>query len=96
MAQAELPGLPAEALEAARATLGGAAAAAAQLPPALTAALLDSARQAFLQGLHVAAAISAVMMLMAALLAAIKLRQPAAGAHAASAASRDERPTNER
>ena len=96
MASTELPGLPAEALEAARATLGGAAAAAAQLPPALAAALLDNARQAFLQGLHVAAAIAGAMMLMAALLAAIGLRQPAARAHAAAAASREERPTNER
>jgi DHA2 family multidrug resistance protein-like MFS transporter len=51
---ASLPaGTPAEAVRAAQETLGGAVAAAAQLPTQAGAALLDAARQAFVQALHI-------------------------------------------
>jgi MFS transporter, DHA2 family, multidrug resistance protein len=59
---------------AARDTLGGAVAAAGELPDPLGQALLRAARQAFTQGLHVAFAISAAAVIGAAILAAIQLR----------------------
>ena len=68
-------GIPPETLAAARDTLGGAVAAAAQLPDQLGAELLDAARQAFTQGLHVAFAISAAAAVGVATLAAILLRR---------------------
>jgi len=59
---------------AARDTLGGAEAAAGQLPDQLGHVLLRAAHEAFTQGLHVAFAISAAAVLGAAILAAIQLR----------------------
>jgi DHA2 family multidrug resistance protein-like MFS transporter len=59
---------------AARDTLGGAVAAAGQLPDQLGQMLLRAARQAFTQGLHAAFAISAAAVIGAAILAAIQLR----------------------
>jgi len=59
---------------AARDTLGGAVAAAGRLPGQPGQVLLGAARQAFTQGLHVAFAISAAAVLIAAALAAIQLR----------------------
>jgi MFS transporter, DHA2 family, multidrug resistance protein len=59
---------------AARDTLGGAVAAAGRLPGQPGQVLLGAARQAFTQGLHVAFAISAAAVLIAAGLAAIQLR----------------------
>jgi DHA2 family multidrug resistance protein-like MFS transporter len=59
---------------AARDTLGGAVAAAGQLPGQPGQALILAARQAFTHGLHVAFAISAAAVLGAAVLAAIQLR----------------------
>lgn len=59
----------------ARETLGGAVAVAAQLPDPLGNALLQSARLAFLQGLHLAAIIGAVVMFGLAILTAITLRK---------------------
>jgi DHA2 family multidrug resistance protein-like MFS transporter len=59
---------------AARDTLGGAVAAAGQLPGQLGQVLLGAARQAFTQGLHVTFAISVAVVLGAAVLAAIQLR----------------------
>jgi DHA2 family multidrug resistance protein-like MFS transporter len=59
---------------AARDTLGGAVAAAGQLPGQPARALLEAARQAFTHGLHVAFATSAAAVLAAAILAAIQLR----------------------
>ena len=53
-------GIPPEAAEAAKGTLGGAIAAAAQLPDQLGAALIEAARVAFINGMQVTAAISAV------------------------------------
>jgi DHA2 family multidrug resistance protein-like MFS transporter len=67
-------GLPDGAAEAARGTLGGAQAAAMQLPDRLGGPLLDAAREAFTQGLHVVAAVSAVVAVGGAVLAAALLR----------------------
>jgi len=64
-------GIPPEAAEAAKGTLGGAVAVAAQLPDQLGAALLNAARIAFIDGLHVTAAISAVGSLGLAIFVAI-------------------------
>jgi DHA2 family multidrug resistance protein-like MFS transporter len=70
-----LPGsVPVELAEAARDTLGGAIQVAEQLPGSLGPALIDAAREAFIQGLHVAAAISAVATLGLAILVMTLLR----------------------
>jgi DHA2 family multidrug resistance protein-like MFS transporter len=68
-------GLPAEATEAARGTVGGAVAMARQLPGELGTPLLDAARDAFVQGLQLSATISAVVLMAACLLAVLALRQ---------------------
>ncbi|HSV54721.1 MAG TPA: MFS transporter [Burkholderiaceae bacterium] len=68
-------GLPAAATEAARGTIGSAAAVAAQLPGALGAPLLDAARNAFVHGLQASAAISAAVVIAAAIVAVAKLRR---------------------
>ena len=67
-------GVPSGAATATRDTLGGAVAASGQLPDDLGAALLAAARDAFGHGLHVVAAISAVVAIGSALLAAVFLR----------------------
>ncbi len=64
---AELPGVPMEAIEAARHTLGGAMAVAASLPAPAAADLLENARQAFTNGMQVASALSAAGSLVLAL-----------------------------
>ena len=66
--------VPAEAAEVARDTLGGAVVVAGQLPDPLGLALLDAARDAFVQGLHLTAAISAAIAIAAAILVVILLR----------------------
>ena len=71
-------GVPPEAIEAARSTLGAASAVAERLPGVLGATLLDAARHAFLQGLHLTAVVGAILMIGTALLAALTLRRPAA------------------
>ena len=63
-------GVPSAAATATRDTLGGAVGAAGQLPDDLGAALLGAARDAFGHGLHVVAAISAVVAIGSAVLAA--------------------------
>ncbi|GGM70542.1 MFS transporter [Longimycelium tulufanense] len=74
-AQVSLPqGIPGAAAEAARDTLGGAVAAAAQLPDQLAAGLLRTARDAFTNGLHVAAFTATVIVLAASALSAVLLR----------------------
>ncbi len=67
-------GIPPETAASARDTLGGAVAAAGQLPDQLGQALLGAARQAFTQGLHLAFTISAAAATGVAILAAIQLR----------------------
>src|SRR5262244_3058996 len=72
---AALPaGISPQAAAAARDTLGGAAAAAGRIPGPPGHVLLQAARQAFTQGLHVAFAVSAAAVIGAAILAAVQLR----------------------
>ncbi len=66
--------VPTEAAALARETLGGAVGVAGQLPDGLGAALLAVARDAFIQGLHLTAAIAAVLAIASAILAATLLR----------------------
>ncbi len=75
IADAVPAGVPPGAAEAARDTLGGAVVAAGQLPDQLGQALLDAARQAFIQGLHLAFAVSAAAAVAVAVLAAVVLRR---------------------
>jgi MFS transporter, DHA2 family, multidrug resistance protein len=72
-------GLPSEAAAAARDTLGGAVAAASQLPEQLGARVLDVAHEAFTQGLHLTFAISAAVAIGIAILIAVLLGRVGAG-----------------
>jgi DHA2 family multidrug resistance protein-like MFS transporter len=74
LADAMPAGVPAEAAEASRETLAGAAVAAGALPAELGVALLDAAREAFTSGMHVVAAVSAVLLVGVAVLVATLLR----------------------
>jgi MFS transporter, DHA2 family, multidrug resistance protein len=67
-------GTPPEEAAAARDTLGGAVAAGEQLPAPLAAELVEAAREAFIQGLQVAALTSAAIAAMVAVSTAILLR----------------------
>ncbi|MDQ3985505.1 MAG: MFS transporter [Actinomycetota bacterium] len=75
MADAVPSGIPLQSAEAASDTLGGAVEVAAQLPGRLGPGLIDTARDAFTQGLHVAAAISAIGSIALALLVITSLRR---------------------
>src|SRR5216117_1654609 len=68
-------GVPAEAAEVAKATLGGAVSVAQQLPDQLRAELLGTARDAFAQSVRLTAAISAVISLAMAIIVRVWLRQ---------------------
>ncbi|UJW34750.1 MFS transporter [Saccharothrix sp. AJ9571] len=68
-------GLPAEAAEAARDTLGGAVAVAANLPPEVAPGFLRGAHEAFTDGMNVTMLIGAGVLLVAAALVAVLLRQ---------------------
>jgi MFS transporter, DHA2 family, multidrug resistance protein len=72
-------GVPPESAAAARDTLGGAVAAADQLPGPLGAGMLDTAREAFIQGLHLSAITSAAIVLGMAILTAVLLRHVRTG-----------------
>jgi DHA2 family multidrug resistance protein-like MFS transporter len=75
-------GVPSEVAAIARDTLGGAVGVAQQLPGPLGIALLDIAREAFVQGLHRAAGISAAVAIGAAIMAVVFLRRvPARSEH---------------
>ncbi len=76
-------GVPPEAAGAARDTLGGAAAAAEDLPGPLAAGLLDTAREAFTQAMHVAGITSAAVAAGTAVLAAVLLRNVRVGSEPA-------------
>jgi MFS transporter, DHA2 family, multidrug resistance protein len=67
-------GVPPQAAEAARDSLGGAVAAVGQLPGQLGAGLLDVARESFTQGLRLTFAISAAVAIGIAVLAAVLLQ----------------------
>ncbi len=90
VADAVLAGAPAQAAEAARAALGGAVAAAGQLPDQLGAPLLAAARDAFTQGLQVAAGISAGVVIGGAILAGVLLRRVRAGSDAGERPDREQ------
>ncbi|MHB1216779.1 MAG: MFS transporter [Alphaproteobacteria bacterium] len=75
MLDAMPPGMPAEAAEAASATLGAAVVASQSLAPDVGVALLTAARMAFTQSLALAAGVCAVISLVAAVLAAVLLRR---------------------
>jgi DHA2 family multidrug resistance protein-like MFS transporter len=74
VADAAPPGIPPEVIDAARDTLGGALEVAQTLPDALAAALITAARIAFVDALHVVAAVSAVLAVITAIGAAVALR----------------------
>jgi DHA2 family multidrug resistance protein-like MFS transporter len=83
---ADLPAaVPADAAAIARDTLGGAVAVAGQLPGQVGAAVLDVARGAFVQGMQVAATISAIIAIAVAILAVTLLRNVRAGSGSESA-----------
>jgi DHA2 family multidrug resistance protein-like MFS transporter len=88
MARAMPEGLPPEAAEAARSTLGGAVAASAGLPADVREALLSTAREAFSRGFHRAAVICAVVAAALAVVVLVVLRdghaRPAGGAREAA------------
>jgi MFS transporter, DHA2 family, multidrug resistance protein len=86
MTAAAPDGVPASALEAASDTLGAAAESAAQLTPEAGAALFDVARAAFVQSFHLAAGVSAVIALAAAVIAALTLRHAGTGGETAETA----------
>jgi DHA2 family multidrug resistance protein-like MFS transporter len=75
VAGAAAAGIPTDAVEAARNTLGGAVAAAERLPDALGAALLGPARAAFTDALQLNAAIGATVVAAMAVAAAVVLRR---------------------
>jgi DHA2 family multidrug resistance protein-like MFS transporter len=72
-------GIPPQAAEAARDTLGGAVAVADSLPEQLGTELLDTAREAFTQGLQLTAMTSAVLVLGMAILVLVLLRDVRTG-----------------
>jgi MFS transporter, DHA2 family, multidrug resistance protein len=72
-------GLPSEEANVARDTLGGAVAASEELPAPVAAELLDAAREAFIQGMQIAAFSSAVVAALTAVLAAVLLRRVRGG-----------------
>jgi DHA2 family multidrug resistance protein-like MFS transporter len=80
-------GVPTEAAETARDTLGGAVAVSEELPPRIATDLLDAAREAFTQGLQVAAFASAVIAGATAVIAVIWMRnvRPAPAEESAAA-----------
>jgi DHA2 family multidrug resistance protein-like MFS transporter len=80
MADAVPPGLTAEAIEAARSTLGGALAVAERFPGQSGTELLGIARQAFAQAFELTAVIGAAIVIATTILVAAVLRQVGAGA----------------
>jgi len=72
--------VPVAAADIARDTLGGAVQVAAQLPDGLGAPLLEAARDAFIQGIHVSALISVIGALGLAVFTAVLLRRKGVGA----------------
>jgi MFS transporter, DHA2 family, multidrug resistance protein len=72
-------GVPLEAAQTARDTLGGAIEVAGQVPGQLGIALIDAAREAFTAGLHVAATISAIGSIGIAILVMTLLRHVRTG-----------------
>lgn len=71
----DVPGVAEHTMEAARDTLGGAVTASAGLDPATGTALMDAARSAFTDGIHLTSAIAAVIVIAAAVQAGVLLRR---------------------
>jgi DHA2 family multidrug resistance protein-like MFS transporter len=92
LADAVPAGVPPEQAEIARDTLGGAAQVAEQLPEQAGAALLDTAREAFIQGLQVTAVTGAVVLAGLAVLTAVLLRRVRPGSEPAAEALPDAQP----
>lgn len=84
-------GLPSDAAEAARDTLGGAMEVAMHLPAQLGGPFLQEAREAFTEGMRLAAGAGAVIMVIMAVLAAIMLRhlRPDTGTDTSTATGAD-------
>jgi len=90
---ATLPhGVPDAVASASRESLAGAVSTAHDLPPHVAAALLGQARAAFTSGMHVTAAISAVLLACVALTVVILLRRSGPSRQAATAESGAEQP----
>jgi DHA2 family multidrug resistance protein-like MFS transporter len=81
VAEALPAGVPNEAATVARDTLGGAVGVAGQLPAQLGSAVLDVARDAFVQGMQAAATISAITAITVAIIAVALLRDIRPGSH---------------
>ena len=81
--------VPAEAATIARDTLGGAVSVASQLPGQVGSTVLEVAREAFVQGMQVAAGISAVMAIAVAIVAVVALRNMTAGGEPGAPAETD-------
>jgi MFS transporter, DHA2 family, multidrug resistance protein len=92
MARTVPAAVPPDVAEAARATLGGAVATAGQLPGQLGPAVIDAAREAFIQGLRVTAAISVVGSLALAVFTLVTLRNTGRRGGAESHAESRSRP----
>jgi DHA2 family multidrug resistance protein-like MFS transporter len=86
MADAAADGIAADAMTAARSTLGGAVAAAEQLPAREGAQLLGAARDAFTSSLEITAVIGAILAFATAVMAATALRGVRAGGAAGNQA----------
>jgi MFS transporter, DHA2 family, multidrug resistance protein len=86
MSDAVPAGVPAQATEAARATLAGAVTAAAELPGRLGPELTEAAQTAFIKGIQLCAGISTVGSLALAVLVVVTLRQARAGSSEGPAA----------
>jgi DHA2 family multidrug resistance protein-like MFS transporter len=74
-------GVPSEAATVARDTLGGAVGVAGQLPHQIGSAVLDVARDAFVQGMQAAATISAIIAITVAIIAVVVLRDIRSGSN---------------
>ncbi|EHK89305.1 major facilitator superfamily protein [Saccharomonospora azurea SZMC 14600] len=72
-------GVPTDAGSAARETLGGAVATASELPPEQATSLLDTARESFVQGMHVSAVVGALLLTYTAVQALVLLRRCTSG-----------------
>jgi MFS transporter, DHA2 family, multidrug resistance protein len=79
VARAMPAGVPSDAAEAARGTLGAAVAAAARLPNGAGAELLEAAREAFTRSFEVTAAINGALAIATAVVAIVLLRRAGAG-----------------
>ncbi len=88
-------GVPADATVIARDTLGGAVAVAEQLPAQLGTAVLEVARDAFVQGMQAATTLSAVIAVGVAILAVVMLRNVGSGDDREAAAETETKQTSD-